>query len=113
MCDIPASLSRAEFPSHIVLAVGEERAFPLNSLAMAGYQWTASVSGPEPGAVALEVRRGELSPQTRPGLSAPEELLVRGIEPGRAHIALEQRRPWEQRDKPPAQQIELDVEVRA
>jgi predicted secreted protein len=96
--------------SKIALAVGEERTFPLTSLATAGYRWSGSVEGQDPQAVELEVRRGEASPAARVGPSAPEAALLRGVRPGRAIVRLEQRRPWET-DRPPAQVVELQVEV--
>ena len=99
------------FASHVVLAIGEERTLSLRSLATAGYQWSGSVSGADPGAVTLELRRGEPPAGSKPGLSAPEEAVLRGIRPGRALVRLQQRRPWE-RDQPAAQLVELQVEVR-
>lgn len=96
--------------SEVVLAVGEEHAVPLSSLAMAGYRWSGTVEGPEPAAVTVELRRGEASPALRAGASVPEEAVLRGIRPGRAVVRLEQRRPWE-RDQPPAGMLELHVEV--
>lgn len=77
---------------------------------MAGYRWSGSVQGPDPGAVELEVRRGEAAPGARVGASAPEEAVLRGVQSGRAVVRLEQRRPWE-RDQPPAKMIELEVTV--
>ena len=94
----------------MALLVGEERTLPLSSLAMAGYRWSGSVQGPDPGAVALELRRCESSPAPRAGESAAESALLRGVRPGRAVVRLEQRRPWEH-DQPPADTIELLVEV--
>jgi predicted secreted protein len=96
--------------SEITLAVGEERIVPLSSLAMAGYRWSGSVEGPDPVAVGLELRRGEISPAARVGASTPEEAVLRGVRPGRAVVRLEQRRPWEA-DRPPAEVVELHVEV--
>jgi predicted secreted protein len=104
-------LGQTEFPSHIRLAAGEERTLPLSSLATAGYRWSASVSGAEPGVVAVELRRGEPAAGGKPGASAPEEAVLRGIRPGHALVRLEQRRPWES-DRPPAQAVALQVEVR-
>lgn len=97
-------------PSHVMLAVGEQHTFPLSSLAMAGYQWFGSVGGDDPGAVTVELRRAAGPPSTKPGLSVSEEAVVRGIRPGRAVVRLEQRRSWE-RDRPPAQRFELQVQV--
>jgi hypothetical protein len=77
---------------------------------MAGYRWSGSVEGPDPGAVELELRRGETSPGAKPGASAPEEAVLRGIRSGRAVVRLEQRRPWE-RDQPAADVLELKVDV--
>ena len=111
MCESAGRVRQAEYPSHIVLAVGEVRTLALRSLGMAGYRWSGSVSGPEPGAVTLELGRGELHPGGKPGLSAPEEAVLRGIRPGRALVRLQQRRPWEQ-DTPAALQLELEIEVR-
>jgi predicted secreted protein len=105
-------LRHTPFASHVVLAKGEQRTLSLRSLAMAGYQWSGSVSGADPGAVTLELRRGEPPPGSKPGLSAPEEAVLRGIRPGRAVVHLQQRRPWE-RDQPAAQLVELQVEVHA
>jgi predicted secreted protein len=105
-------LNQTGFTSELVLAIGEERTVALTSLAMAGYQWSGSVGGPDPGTVALELRPGELPPGSRAGLSAPEEAVLRGIHPGHAIVRLEQRRPWE-RDRPAAQVVELEVVVRA
>jgi predicted secreted protein len=105
-------LRHTGFESHVVLAIGEERTLSLTSLAMAGYQWSGSVSGADPGAVTLELRRGEPPADSKPGLSAPEAAVLRGIRPGRALVRLQQRRPWE-RDQPAAQLVELQVEVRA
>jgi predicted secreted protein len=97
--------------SQLSLAMGEESVVGLRSLAMAGYRWSASVGGDDPEAVAVELRRGELPAGSRPGASAPEEAVVHGVRPGHALVRLEQRRPWEP-DNPPAQEIELRVEVR-
>jgi predicted secreted protein len=99
-----------EKPTRLTLAVGEERVVPLRALATAGYRWSGSVSGPDPTAIALEVRRGEIAPGTPPGRSAPEEAVVRALQPGRAMVRLEHRRPWE-RAQAPAEVLELQVEV--
>jgi predicted secreted protein len=104
-------LSHTRSESHIVLAIGEERTITLASLAMAGYQWSGSVSGADPGAITLQLRRGEPPAGSKPGPSAPEEAVLRGIRPGHALVCLHQRRPWE-RDQAAAQQVELKVEVR-
>ena len=77
---------------------------------MAGYRWSGSVQGPDPGAVKLELRRDEPSPAARAGESALESAVLRGVRPGRAVVRLEHRRPWE-RDQPPADVIELQVDV--
>ena len=90
--------------------VGEERTLALSSLAMAGYRWSGSVQGADPGAVDLELRRDEPPSTARAGESAPESAVLRGVRPGRAVVRLEQRRPWET-DQPPAGLIELHVEV--
>ena len=92
------------------MMVGEERTLSLSSLAMAGYRWSGSVQGTDPGAVDLELRRDEPSPAARAGESAPEFAVLRGVRSGRAVVRLEQRRPWET-DQPPADVIELRVEV--
>jgi len=94
-----------------VLAIGEERTLPLRSLATAGYQWSGSISGADPEAVTLELRRGNPPTGSKPGLSAPEEVVLRGMRPGRALVRLQQRRPWEH-DQPAAQLLELQVDVR-
>lgn len=94
----------------LTLAVGERRAIPLRALATAGYQWSQSVGGPDPAAIAVEIRRGELPAGTPPGRSAPEEAMVQGLHPGHATVRLEQRRPWEQ-DTPPARTLHLHIEV--
>lgn len=104
-------MNQAGYTAEITLAIGEKRSIPLSSLAMAGYRWSGSLEGPDPGAVELELARGELSPGTRPGVSVPEEAVLRGVRPGRAVVHLEQRRAWEH-DQPPAQVVELEVEVR-
>ncbi len=78
---------------------------------MAGYQWQGEVAGPDPAAVRLELHRGDLPAGTRPGVSAPEEAVLRGVHPGHATVRLQQRRPWE-RESPPAEVLELEVEVR-
>lgn len=96
--------------SPLTLAVGEQRAVALRALATAGYQWSQSVSGPDPTAIAVEIHRGELPPGTPPGRSASEEAIVHGLHPGQAFVRLEQRRPWE-RDQPPARTLDLHVEV--
>ena len=90
--------------------VGEQRTLALSSLAMAGYRWSGSVQGADPGAVDLELRRDEPSSAARAGESAPESAVLRGVRPGRAVVRLEQRRPWET-DQPPADVIELQVDV--
>jgi predicted secreted protein len=106
-------LSRdTESAKHIVLAVGEEYTIALRGLAMAGYQWSGSVTGASPGAVTLELRRGELQAGSKAGLSVPEAAVLRAIRPGHALVRLQQRRSWE-RDNPPAQLLELHVDVRA
>ena len=99
-----------ETPTRLTLSVGEQRIVPLRALSTAGYRWSGSVSGPDPAAITLEVRRGELAPGGPPGPSAPEEAVVRGLQPGRAVVRLEQRRPWEDA-QPPAEVLELQVEV--
>jgi predicted secreted protein len=96
--------------ARVTLSVGEQRVVPLRALSTAGYRWSGSVSGPDPAAIALEVRRGELAPGGPPGPSAPEEAVVRGVQPGRAVVRLEQRRPWENAQDP-ADVLELEVEV--
>ena len=98
-------------PTRLTLRVGEEHSIPLPALATAGYRWSGSVGGPEPVAVALEVRRGEPPAGAPPGRSAPEEAVVQGVRPGRAVVRLEQRRPWE--DGAPASLVEVRVEVSA
>ena len=92
------------------MTVGEERTLRLASLAMAGYRWSGSVQGPDPGVVQLEFRRDEPSPAPKAGESAPESAVLRGVRPGRAMVRLEQRRPWEH-EQPPADVIELQVAV--
>jgi predicted secreted protein len=104
-------LCQTDHASHIVLSVGEEHVLALASLAMAGYKWSGSVSGADAGAVALVLRRGELPAGSNPGVSAPEEAVLRGVRPGRALVRLELRRPWE-RDQPAAQRVEVQIEVR-
>jgi predicted secreted protein len=94
----------------VVLRAGEQRVIPLRALATAGYRWFASVGGPRPEAVEVELRRGELPPASPPGQSVPEEALLSGRSPGRASVRLELRRPWETL---PVETIELEVEVRA
>ena len=96
----------------IVLAAGEEHVVSLASLAMAGYRWSAAVSGADPAVVAVALRRGELAAGSKPGVSAPEQAVLRGLRAGQAHVRLEQRRPWEH-DQPAAQVLEFDVTVRA
>ena len=95
----------------MVLGVDEELRIALKSLAMAGYRWQGAVSGPDPDAVRLELHPGELPAGSKPGHSAPEEAILRGIRPGRAIVRLQQRRPWE-RESPAAELLELEVEVR-
>jgi predicted secreted protein len=95
---------------HIELRPGEQRSVPLKGSATAGYQWFASVGGPDPDAIAVEIRRGDLPPGSPPGRSVPEEALISGLEPGRALARLEQRRPWE-KDALPAELIEVDARV--
>jgi predicted secreted protein len=94
-----------------MLDLDEEHVVSLASLAMAGYRWSASVSGADPEAVSVQLRRGEIDASRRPGASVPEEAVLRGVAPGVAHVRLEQRRSWE-RDQPPAQTREFDVTVR-
>jgi hypothetical protein len=98
--------------SQVVLAVGEERSFSLPSLAMAGYQWSGSVSGADPASVTLELRRGELPARTSPGFSAPEVAVIRGVRPGHALVHLRQCRSWEQAE-PAADVLDVRIEVRA
>jgi predicted secreted protein len=98
-----------EQPRQLRLGIGEQRTIPLRALATAGYRWSGSVGGDDPGAVALEVRRGEAPAAAPPGRSAPEEAVVRGVRAGRAVVRLEQRRSWER--GPAAEVVRLDVEV--
>ena len=94
----------------LTLRVGEREVLPLRSLATAGYRWQASVEGPDPDAIAVELSRGELPPGAPPGLSVPESAVITALKPGHAVVHLEQRRPWEG-SKPPALTVELHVEV--
>jgi predicted secreted protein len=103
-------LQESEYPSSIVLSVGEERALALTGLAMAGYRWSGAVSGDDPGAVSLTVRRGELPTGAKPGAGVPEQAVLHGVRAGSALVRLELRRPWEA-ERAPARQIELTVEV--
>ena len=89
------------------MRVGERRSVPLKASATAGYRWFASVDG---GAVAVELRRGELPPGSRPGLSVPEEAELRAVAEGTARVRLEQRRPWESADRV-AEVVEIEVRV--
>jgi hypothetical protein len=73
-------VSESELPSELTLTVGEHRTLPLRSLAMAGYRWSGSVS--DPAVVVLEIKRGEVTPGPRAGVSAPEEAVLRGAQPG-------------------------------
>src|SRR5436190_706114 len=57
-----------EQTTRLTLDVGERRTIALRALATAGYRWLGSVGGAEPAAVALEVRRGEASPDAPPGV---------------------------------------------
>ena len=97
-----------EQTTRLTLHVGERHTIALRALATAGYRWSGSVGGAEPAAVALEVRRGEASPDAPPGASAPEEAVLQGMASGRASVRLELGRPWE---RVPAEVIDLDVEV--
>jgi predicted secreted protein len=103
-------VDKSDAESHIVLRVGEEHRIALRGLATAGYRWSGAIDGPDPGAVALELHRGELETAVKPGVSTPEEAVVRGVHAGKAIVHLAHRRPWET-DAPPAQLIELRVEV--
>ena len=96
--------------TRLELAVGERRTVPLRALATAGYSWSVSVDGPDPGAIAVDVQRGEVPAGAPPGRSAPEAAVVRGLAPGSAFVRLEQRRPWESAGKPVAT-VELHVHV--
>lgn len=107
-------MSDQDIASHIVLSSGEVRTLALRSLAMAGYQWFGALTGDDPECVSLTLRRGEIKSASKPGVSVPEEALLRGVRPGRAVVRLEQRRPWEvEENEPPAQFHEIGVEVRA
>jgi predicted secreted protein len=103
-------LAGEELPSDVTLVVGEERPLALRSLATAGYRWFASMSGPDPGAVEVELRRGQLPAGAKPGQSVAERAVLRGVRSGAAVVRLAQRRSWEA-DRPAAQEIELHVTV--
>jgi predicted secreted protein len=107
---VGAGLAGDELPTRIILAVGEERVLALPGLATAGYQWSASVSGSDPGVVEVQLRRGNLPARTRPGQSVPEQAVFRGVRSGAAVVRLQQRRSWEL-DRPAAEEVELHVTV--
>jgi predicted secreted protein len=94
------------------LQTGEQRSLPLKGAATAGYRWLASVGGPEPDAISVVVRRGDLPPGAPPGQSVPEAALITALKPGHALARLELRRPWEPEDRV-AEAIEIDAAVTA
>jgi predicted secreted protein len=100
-----------ELPGRLALTVGEQREIELPSLSTAGYVWQHEL---EDGADALDVdwRRAPLAAGRPVGESAPEVVVLRAKRPGRAHLRLLQRRPWE-RDVPPLHEHELELEIGA
>jgi predicted secreted protein len=94
----------------IELRAGQQRSLPLRGAATAGYRWFASVGGPDPDAIGVEVRRGDLPPGTAPGHSVPEEATITALKPGRALARLELRRPWEPEDRV-AEAVEIEADV--
>ena len=97
-------------PGRVELAAGEVREIDLPGLGTAGYLWQHELDG-DAAAVEVTWRHGpppEGALSTAVGASAPEVVTIRALRPGKVHLRLEQRRPWETDAQPLASH---DVEV--
>jgi predicted secreted protein len=102
-----------DLPDHLDLRVGQSRSLVLPSLGTSGYVWQEEVVG-QPGVADVSLARG-FPPGTQPpavGVSAPETLTIRALEPGEATLLLRQARPWEH-DQPPIREAQITVSVTA
>jgi predicted secreted protein len=91
------------------LRVGDEHELRLKGLATAGYRWVPAV---EDGAVADVAESGvaELA-NRRIGTSADELFTIRAVGPGATRVRFEQRRPFEPKDVPPAEEHVVEIRV--
>jgi predicted secreted protein len=94
----------SELPTHLELVVGEEQTIPLPGLGTAGYMWQERLSG-NPRAIEVSWQRGFLSGAKAPavGVSAPEVVTIRAIEPGEVTVRLVQVRAWQPNEAPNAE----------
>jgi predicted secreted protein len=102
-----------EVPDHLDLTVGQSESVVLPSLGTSGYSWQEQVVG-DSGVVDVSWVRGfdpgaKLPPV---GVSAPETLTVRALQPGEVTLRLQQARPWE-RDRAPRRERQVTVRVSA
>jgi len=96
-------------PSKLSLRVGELEKIRLPGLGTVGYDWDVSVEG-APEAVTVEHSTATDEPPGPPGQSVDHVFTLKGLEPGRATVHFEQRRPWE-REAPPRDSHDVEVEV--
>jgi predicted secreted protein len=97
-----------------VLKPGETFTLPLTGRGSSGYSWSFEMSGTR-GAVEVHIEGTALPPHrgSPPPIagSAPEQLVVKALAPGKVSIQLKQQRSWE-RGKPPIDQLTLTIIVR-
>lgn len=99
-------------PRRVDLAAGEVREIDLPGLGTAGYVWQHELDG-DSAAVEVTWRHGPLPEDalsTAVGASASEVVTIRALRPGRVHLRLEQRRPWEA-DTQPLHSHDVEVHV--
>ncbi|MFI5004078.1 MAG: protease inhibitor I42 family protein [Solirubrobacterales bacterium] len=99
-------------PRRVDLAAGEVREIDLPGLGTAGYVWQHELDG-DSAAIEVTWRRGPLPKDalsTAVGASAPEVVTIRALQPGKVHLRLKQRRPWEA-DARPLHSHDVEVHV--
>ena len=99
--------------TQISLRPGETYTLPLQGRGSSGYSWSYTFMGDQ-NAVELRIegaREPPHPPRDRPAAgSAPEQLVITAVSPGRVTIELVQRRSWE-KDKPPLMKLTVEVSV--
>ena len=96
-------------PCDLTLSAGQEATVEIGGSGSAGYLWLLDVHG-ETGVVDAQIRPVDPEPPHRDGLfggSASQELLVRGLRPGRVTAQLAQARPGQA----PVSSFEIEVTV--
>jgi predicted secreted protein len=112
----PTADADTAVPDRLVLAIGDRFPLRLPGLASAGYEWTASVVGPQTehgSVVSVELTviqdQDEEDQGDATSYSLPVEATIVAIEPGQALVRLTLARSWQ--SPPPLRRHDIEVTV--